>query len=209
MAPQELWTKAYQSAVLKTTKQIFSENNTWIYFDQKNFLLLNQFNLPRSYKTCEVFLYLTYANELRIIQSMNTTQHIINLLSLRGYKRTKVREAIISHLVYLKKPIDALALHCFLKKQKLVVNKSTVYREIQFLQKQEVIVEINFGDGKKRYEIAGLPHHHHIICTNCQKVEDVFIEKDLACVEKKISKEKSFLIQHHSLEFFGICRACL
>lgn len=140
---------------------------------------------------------------------MNTTEYIINDLSNQGYKKTKVRQAIVSHLLYLKKPLDALTLQKFLKKQKLVVNKSTVYREIQFLQKQEIIVEINFGDGKKRYEIAGLPHHHHIICTNCQKVEDVFIEKDLACVEKKIAKEKSFLISHHSLEFFGICRSCL
>ncbi len=140
---------------------------------------------------------------------MNTTEYIINDLSNQGYKKTKVRQAIVSHLLYLKKPLDALTLQKFLKKQKLVVNKSTVYREIQFLQKQEIIVEINFGDGKKRYEIAGLPHHHHIICTICQKVDDVFLEKDLSCLEKKIAKEKSFLIRHHSLEFFGICRSCL
>lgn len=140
---------------------------------------------------------------------MKTHHDIIERLSQQGYKKTRVRETIISHLSVLKKPLDVLAIQRFFEKQKLVVNKSTIYREIQFLEAHGVIVEINFGDGKKRYEIAGLPHHHHLICTNCQKVEDVFIEKDLVNVERKIKKEKSFVIKHYSLEFFGVCKSCL
>ena len=140
---------------------------------------------------------------------MKNSSEIINHLSLAGYKKTKVREAIIAFLSDLKKPIDALSIQQLLTKKKLAVNKSTVYREIHFLESQGIIVEINFGDGKKHYEIAGLPHHHHAVCISCHKVEDIFLENDLANVERKIAREKSFTVQSHSLEFFGLCKACL
>lgn len=139
---------------------------------------------------------------------MKTTKDIITSLSEQGYKKTRVREAVISHLEDLKKPLSALEIQTFLVTKKLRVNKSTIYRELQFLLEHEVIVEINFGEGKKRYEIAGLPHHHHLICNNCQKIEDIFIEEDLKVVEKKIKKETSFIIKHHTLEFFGLCKTC-
>lgn len=139
---------------------------------------------------------------------MKTTKDIITFLSEQGYKKTRVRETLISHLENLKKPLSALEIQMFFLKKKLQVNKSTIYRELQFLLDRKVIVEINFGEGRKRYEIAGLPHHHHLICSNCQNVDDIFIAGDLEVVEKKIKKEKSFIIKYHTLEFFGLCKNC-
>lgn len=140
---------------------------------------------------------------------MLNTQTILQQLSDQGFKKTKVRELLIGELLKLKKPLDAQALQDFLSDQKLAVNKTTVYRELQFLLEQGIIVEINFGDNKRRYEIAGLAHHHHLICNNCQGIEDVFVDQDLVKLEKKIAKEKNFAIHSHSLEFFGLCRHCL
>lgn len=133
---------------------------------------------------------------------------ILTKLSNCGYKKTKVRELLISHLAELGKPLDAQALQDFLASQGQAVNKTTVYRELQFLLDRGVLVEINFGDAKRRYEIAGLPHHHHLICSKCQNVEDVFVDQDLAALEHKIKAEKKFDIHSHSLEFFGHCRRC-
>lgn len=134
---------------------------------------------------------------------------ILTKLSDCGFKKTKVRELLISHLAKLGKPLDAQALQDFLAAQGQVVNKTTVYRELQFLLDRGVLVEVNFGDAKRRYEIAGLPHHHHLICTKCQSVQDIFVEQDLSKLEQKITAEKSFQIHSHSLEFFGLCKACL
>ncbi len=139
---------------------------------------------------------------------MNKAADILSQLSDLGFKKTRVRDAVVSYLAEGKKPVDALAIQDSLKKRGLAVNKTTVYRELQFLLVQGVIIEINFGDNKKRYEIAGLPHHHHLVCTACGIVQDVAAEHDLARLEKKIENETSFSIKNHSLEFFGLCRRC-
>ena len=60
------------------------------------------------------------------------------------------------------------------RSSKTGVNKTTICRELDFLMGKGLIKEIEFGEGKKRYEIdSGSDHHHHLICLNCKKVEDV------------------------------------
>ena len=88
------------------------------------------------------------------------------------------------------------------------VNKTTIYRELAFLKKQNIILELQFDDNTKRYEIMPANHHHHIVCVRCEKVEDVVLEKDLDAEEKVITQNKKFQILHHSLEFYGICKMC-
>ncbi|WKZ24523.1 MAG: transcriptional repressor [Patescibacteria group bacterium] len=142
------------------------------------------------------------------VTNNKSSAEIIHELSERGYKKTKVRQELIGYLNKLKKPIDAVELLVYLKKKGIEVNKTTVYRELNFLLKQGVIVDIYFDDDKTYYEIAGLPHHHHLVCRSCKIVEDVYAEGDVCLLEKKIMKETNFVIEKHSLEFFGLCRLC-
>jgi Fe2+ or Zn2+ uptake regulation protein len=138
-----------------------------------------------------------------------TSKDFLNQLVAAGHRLTAVRRLIIDFLQQSQKPATALELQGVITKKLRPVNKTTIYRELELLPNNNIIVEINFGDNKKRYEIAGLAHHHHLICNNCQGVEDVFVDQDLVKLEKKIAKEKNFAIHSHSLEFFGLCRHCL
>lgn len=139
---------------------------------------------------------------------MITAKAILEKLVGQGHRKTKVRVALISILVKIKKPLDVPKLHSLLIKIIGKIHKTTIYREIDFLITQNIITEIYFTDGKKRYEIAHLPHHHHLVCTQCEYVEDILINNDLAVIEKAISQQKSFVIMRHSLEFFGLCQLC-
>ena len=137
-----------------------------------------------------------------------TSQNFLDQLTTAGHRITAVRRLIIDLLNQSKKPATALELQNIVTKKLRPVNKTTIYRELELLLANKIIIEINFGDNKKRYEIAGLPHHHHLVCSNCDRVEDVFVTQDLNKLEQKISKEKSFTIHSHSLEFFGLCQDC-
>lgn len=117
-----------------------------------------------------------------------------------GLKNTKVRQQILGILDH---PVDAIELT-----KKLGVNKTSTYRELKVLITKGIVSEIEFGDGKKRYELTSLGHHHHIICTNCKSVGDITLESDLEKAEKQIEKEKSFKVLRHNLEFFGLCSKC-
>ncbi len=121
---------------------------------------------------------------------------------------TKTRKAFSAIFSSHSHPLSAQDIIDCLKKEELVVNKTTVYRELEFFLQEGLIKELHFGDRKKRYERTSLAHHHHLICLTCQKVEDVEIAGDLCKEEKRIMKDTGFIISHHSLEFFGTCSDC-
>jgi Fur family transcriptional regulator, ferric uptake regulator len=88
---------------------------------------------------------------------------------------------------------------------KVKANKTTVYRELDQFLSDGLVKEVEFGDGKKRYEIEK-SHHHHLVCKNCGKIEDIEInEKSLLT---KIKTKSNFKIENHSIEFFGLCNLC-
>jgi len=130
----------------------------------------------------------------------------MNTIQSSGGRLTKVKKAII----------DILSLkHCLLAKAKLVEklkakkinpHRSTIYRELQFLTKNNIIIK-NTIAGIDYYEIPD-DHHHHLICMGCNSISKIKIGNRLKKQEKQISKQYKFNIINHSLEFYGYCPAC-
>jgi Fe2+ or Zn2+ uptake regulation protein len=129
--------------------------------------------------------------------------HLSELFKKHNLKNTKVRRDVFEIFANTNHPIDAVELTECIK-----VNKTSIYRELKVLLAKGLILEIDFGDGKKRYELSSLDHHHHLVCTGCKSVSDVQLSKDLSAEEELIEKEKSFKVQRHNLEFFGLCANC-
>lgn len=89
---------------------------------------------------------------------------------------------------------------------KLKVNKSTVYRQIEKLIEDGKVIEVDFGDGKKRYELRSSHHHHHLVCRKCSTIKDVVLDEKL--IIKEFAKRTDFKVESHTLEFFGLCSKC-
>lgn len=140
---------------------------------------------------------------------MDMTVLFESALRTQGFKLTRNRTAILSYLTEQTKPISADEILEHIESEHQSVNKTTIYRELFFLLDKNFIKEIEFGDGKKRYEIAiNRPHHHHVICRNCSRVEDIPLEKELLAQEKMIEDVTNFRLTEHMLEFFGLCETC-
>lgn len=91
----------------------------------------------------------------------------------------------------------------------IVVNKTTVYRELEQLEKIGMVKSLLLQDRKQYFELATRDHHHHFVCMECEKVEDIlFDESDLLRQEALLTQRKGFSIFRHSLEFFGLCKLC-
>ncbi len=121
-------------------------------------------------------------------------------------RKTPARVAITEFLSSSEFPVDVEQTIKFLRSKNLNTNKVTVYRIIDMLYKNGTISRIELGEGKYRYELQK-NHHHHLICTNCGKIEDA--QGDLLeDLQSKINKKSGFLIKSHSLEFFGLCKDC-
>ncbi len=123
-----------------------------------------------------------------------------------GYKVTPGRVLLLSTLFGEEKPVTVSYLE---KKLKNALDKVTLYRALESMVASGVVREVDFRHGHAHYELEALrKHHHHIVCTVCGLVEDVDCNTE-PFVRQVAKKAKKFAsIQDHSMEFFGICKAC-
>ena len=117
------------------------------------------------------------------------------------------RNFILSLLKKSKQPLSVFDLQKEFEAKKFSVNKTTIYRELDFLKEQKIIEEFLLDDGVKRYEILS-KHHHHAVCVKCRKIDCVELEQELKSQERQIEKNNKFKIISHSLEFYGLCPKC-
>jgi Fur family ferric uptake transcriptional regulator len=140
---------------------------------------------------------------------MAEAEKILEALKEHGHRMTKVRRAMLDILCKSKVPISAAEIINSLKRRSLDVNKTTVYREIDFLQAEKILREVDLLDGKKRYEVLGEhDHHHHMICTACKAIRCMDMHNDLDELEAEIMRKFHFKVTSHTLEFFGVCENC-
>lgn len=134
---------------------------------------------------------------------------ILNRLRAGKERITPVRLALVYALGRDGKPRTPQELLRALAKQGLKANKTTVYRQLETLERYKIINAVYFADRAKRYELADESgHHHHLVCLRCQRVVDVNWPADLKKYEQEIWQKNKFKVRRHSLEFFGLCQAC-
>ena len=87
------------------------------------------------------------------------------------------------------------------------ISLGTVYRNLNLLKETGRIRELTFGKNTARYD-GNFEPHHHIICLECGKLEDVTftINPDLT---NSVEEINCYKIISHQLEFSGICPDCL
>lgn len=88
------------------------------------------------------------------------------------------------------------------------IDQATVYRTLNTFHMLGIVRTVDFQHGHAHYELADRPHHHHLVCTDCGRVEDVR-GCAIGADAKKVLKGSAFMsVEDHSLEFFGTCNAC-
>ena len=128
---------------------------------------------------------------------------ILQKLRSGGFRLTSARKSIIRIFLDSGAPLTAVEVMALLQRIKVNVNKTTVYREINFLISQDMLRELHLGDGRKRYEVMKDDHHHHLFCVSCSGVECVELERCLEAEEKRISEEKTYKIGEITKIYLG------
>ena len=88
------------------------------------------------------------------------------------------------------------------------VDRASIYRVIDILEKIGAINRIPQGF-KYKVELSEmfLPHHHHIVCTNCGKqsdIEQTLLEEQL----EKLAADNNYILTSHRVELLGTCSTC-
>ncbi|MBY0473176.1 transcriptional repressor [Patescibacteria group bacterium] len=129
------------------------------------------------------------------------------LLQKAGFRATPGKIALLELLQKEDKPLTVAEIQKKLKRKQDTV---TLYRSLEALTEANILMRSELGHGHAHYELSiGKKHHHHLVCTNCEKVED-FSDPSLETALTKAAKNASSFksINSHSLELFGLCARC-
>ena len=141
---------------------------------------------------------------------MQSDKEFIQLLIARRHRITPARRKVIEILVESLIPLSAAKIHTLLEEVGLKVNKTTVYRELEFLKNNEIVKEVYIRPGKIYYESTHHSHHHHLTCTDCGLIKNIEcseMESQMDRLKKEV-RDNGFVINEHNLEFYGKCVDC-
>ena len=126
-------------------------------------------------------------------------------LESSGLKLTPVRRRILSFLTRAHGPFTIEEIHAGLSG--LDCNLVTVYRTLASLEGAGIVRKYDIGDRVARFEYLCSEHpHHHLICTQCKKVE--VLDADILSPVRKVARQKGFVSLAASVDIFGLCEDC-
>ena len=120
-------------------------------------------------------------------------------------RMTNQRRAILAALKHAGRPMGPEELLAAAREDVPSLNLATVYRNLNAMYDRQEVARVEMFGQPPRYELAGLDHHHHFLCEECDRVYDI-----PGCPElpKKLAP-RGFQVTGHEFTLFGRCRSCV
>ena len=126
---------------------------------------------------------------------------------MQNYRRSKQRERILEILKNTTIHPTAGWIYNKLSQEFAGLSMGTVYRNLNILIEQGLVVKIDFGSTFDRFEANTTPHYH-FICEKCGSIRDIDMPVDTSHNEKA-EKLTPFKITQHRIKFYGLCNKCM
>lgn len=126
------------------------------------------------------------------------------MLTKAGLRCTHERLVVLTYLVNIHTPHTIDDLHRMFRE---VVNKVTLYRMLERFADDALVERVVSRDGVRRYEYQD-EHHHHITCTRCGTRARIEVPEDVLLMAVHESTKDFSLVSSHTLEYYGMCKAC-
>lgn len=134
---------------------------------------------------------------------MSDIDLIIERLEVRGHRVTASRRRVIEAV--LAQPSHFTVDDVLRGARK--VGRATVFRTMKLLHDLNLVCRVLLDDGTLHYRLSTRGHHHHLVCTDCGRVED-FSNCDVGALVQELSRATEYEIQAHWLEVYGRCASC-
>ncbi|MFL5955325.1 MAG: Fur family transcriptional regulator [Gaiellaceae bacterium] len=125
-------------------------------------------------------------------------------LRAAGYRSGAARAAVIDLLEGESCCVSAADVHASLSTR---VGLASVYRVLESLHDVGSVRRVDVGDGIARYEPLRDEHHHHLVCTECGKVE-AFDDAALERAIRRVEAQSGYAVETHDVVLQGACDRC-
>jgi Fur family transcriptional regulator, ferric uptake regulator len=133
-------------------------------------------------------------------------------LAALDQRYTRGRRAIVAVLASAGRPLTVPEILDGAERGALP--QSSAYRSLVVLEEAAVVHRLPGTDEFARYELAEdlAGHHHHLLCSNCGRVDDVpasaRLERALAAAAQAVADGTDFQVTGHRIDLLGTCADC-
>ncbi|HPP06203.1 MAG TPA: transcriptional repressor [Syntrophorhabdaceae bacterium] len=139
----------------------------------------------------------------------NMENDFYSLLKELKLKATPKRIAIMEIMAGQKTYMSPEEVRSRLKNRFKNIGLPTVYRNLEELAKEGVIIKIIHPDRKLYYFYCQRKeHHHHFVCVLCRRVEDINF-CGMTEIKKEVEEGLKGHMVSHMLLVYGFCKHCL
>lgn len=131
----------------------------------------------------------------------------LGYLREKGYRLTPQRLAILEVLKETPGHFTPTEIYQQVSKQIPGMTEATVYRTLDFLVRQNIVLVAHLGKGQLVYEYAE-HDHHHLICSRCGAMQEID-HQQLTELYEQFSQTTGYQIHSIHTTFFGYCPQCL
>ena len=125
------------------------------------------------------------------------------LCAEKGMRRTGQRRTIAKVLSEAEDHPDVEEVYRRASARDPRISLSTVYRTVRLFEGAGILDRHEFGDGRARYEPAGLGHHDHLINVKTGEVIE-FSNEQIEKLQEAVARDLGFKLIGHRLELFGL-----
>ncbi len=118
-------------------------------------------------------------------------------------QRRAVAEVLTGEHVHL----SAEAVHLAAQERLPEISLATVYNTLNELVAMGEVLEVAAGAGPKRYDPNVEIRHHHLVCTHCGALRDVFPSR-VNAIALSTGDQAGFTLTGVDIVFQGLCPAC-
>ena len=131
----------------------------------------------------------------------------VSWLRSQGYRLTPQRLAILEVLRSANGHLTPSKIYAKVVANLPGLTEATVYRTLNFLAEQGLVLVAHLGRGQLVYEIAE-HDHHHLICKECGDMKEID-HLEIKMLYDQFLEDTGYEIDTIHSTFFGLCPDCL
>lgn len=134
-----------------------------------------------------------------------TADQMLEIMSQNGWRITDQRRTLAELFAGNDAYMTPKDVYEHMRTKYPGVSFDTVYRNLRMLSEMGVLEQFYFLDGGLKFRGGcQMSHHHHLICTNCEKT----VSLDYCPMDESLQLPEDFQVMSHRFEVFGLCKGC-
>ena len=141
-------------------------------------------------------------------QVQHRVEEMRSSLSSLGVSITRRRAKMLEVLASTDRHPSVNELHAEVRRWYPSTSLATIYNTIEILKEAGQILELEFSGSANRYDGRRPSSHPHLICLQCEAIEDMDLPESGADRLDLLSDATGYRLVRERTDYYGICPDC-